>query len=269
MTINADTKIGTILKENPDALEAIVSISPRFDKLRNPLLRKIMAPRTTLAMASRVGGCSVADFFEKLQPLGFQIEQSNNSELPSTDENTPPGFLTSIRPGEMEILDVRPVIEGGKDPFTLITGKIKDLKPGQVLQLINSFEPAPLINILSKQGFEYYVEHVDHNLVYTYFYKNADAGLPDEQPVKSGQDWDAVLQQFENNLMVVDVRHLEMPQPMLTILEALDELPQDKALFVYHKRIPVFLLPELQDRQLEYRIKEISDSEVHLLIFKG
>lgn len=269
MTINADTKIGAILKENPEALEAIVSISTRFEKLRNPLLRKIMAPRTTLSMASRVGGCSVSDFFEKLQPLGFQIEQSNNSDQPSTDHNSLPGFLTSIRPGEMEILDVRPVIESGKDPFTLITGKIKDLKSGQVLQLINSFEPAPLIHILSKQGFEYYVEHVDHNLVYTYFYKNADAALPDEQDVKSGQDWEQVFQRFENNLVVIDVRHLEMPQPMLAILGALDELLPGKALFVYHKRIPVFLLPELQDRQFDYRIKEISDSEVHMIIFKG
>lgn len=60
-----------------------------------------------------------------------------------------------------------------------------------------------------------------------------------------------------------------MPLPMLTILEALENLPEDKALFVYHKRIPVFLLPELAERKFDYRIKEISDGEVHLLIFKA
>ena len=56
---------------------------------------------------------------------------------------------------------------------------------------------------------------------------------------------------------------------MLTILEALKNLPLEKALFVYHKRIPVFLLPELADRKLDYRIKEICDGEVQLLIFKA
>jgi hypothetical protein len=70
-------------------------------------------------------------------------------------------------------------------------------------------------------------------------------------------------------LITVDVRHLEMPQPMLTILAELDQLPADKALFVYHKRIPVFLLPELSDRKLDYRIQEISEGEVHLLIFNN
>jgi len=55
---------------------------------------------------------------------------------------------------------------------------------------------------------------------------------------------------------------------MHTILEALETLPAEKALFVYHKRIPVFLLPELQERNLSYRVKEISETEVHLLIYK-
>ena len=59
-----------------------------------------------------------------------------------------------------------------------------------------------------------------------------------------------------------------LPLPMLTILDELEKLPNGNALYVYHKRIPVFLLPELQERKFEYRIKEISDGEVHLLIFK-
>ena len=70
-------------------------------------------------------------------------------------------------------------------------------------------------------------------------------------------------------MQTVDVRNLEMPKPMLTILDALGHLPSETALFVYHKRIPVFLLPELKERKFDYRIKEISDGEVHLLIFKA
>jgi TusA-related sulfurtransferase len=60
-----------------------------------------------------------------------------------------------------------------------------------------------------------------------------------------------------------------MPMPMMTILEALEKLQDDQALFVYHKRIPVFLLPELSERKFDYRIKEISDGEIHLIIFKS
>ena len=76
------------------------------------------------------------------------------------------------------------------------------------------------------------------------------------------------MNRFKDKLVTIDVRALEMPLPMHTILEALNILPTDKALFVYHKRIPVFLLPELEEQQFSYRIKEISDAEVHLLIYK-
>ena len=84
----------------------------------------------------------------------------------------------------------------------------------------------------------------------------------------NASDWDEVLKRFDSKLETVDVRNLEMPLPMHTILESLNNLPEDKALFVYHKRIPVFLLPELEEQQFSYRIKEISDAEVHLLIYK-
>ena len=66
MIINANTKISKILKQNPDALEAIISINPRFEKLRNPLLRKLMAARTSIGMASKIGGFDVENFFENI-----------------------------------------------------------------------------------------------------------------------------------------------------------------------------------------------------------
>src|SRR5665213_2760982 len=75
MTINANTKIAAVLKQHPDALEAIISISPKFEKLRNPLLRKLMAGRSSISIASKMGGCSINDFFTKLKPLGFEIDR--------------------------------------------------------------------------------------------------------------------------------------------------------------------------------------------------
>jgi hypothetical protein len=56
MTINANTTIASLVKSHPDALETIVSISQKFTKLRNPLLRKLMAGRTSIALAYKLGG---------------------------------------------------------------------------------------------------------------------------------------------------------------------------------------------------------------------
>ncbi len=266
-TINADTKIATLLKESPDALEAIISISPRFNKLRNPLLRKLMAARTSINMASKVGGCTVNDFFKKLEPLGFTIDKSNVAD-DSTEQKDVPEFVQKITAADIIELDVRTEIESGKDPLNLIMKAVKPLQPGQVLKLINSFEPVPLILLLEKQGFETYTETINDNLVHTFFHKNQRIQIKEADTSKAGEGWDEMLQRFTDKMETVDVRHLEMPLPMLTILDALDKLPEEKALYVIHKRIPVFLLPELTERKFEYRIKEVGDGEVYLLIFR-
>ena len=265
--INANTKISTLLKSHPGALEAIISLSPKFNKLRNPILRKLMASRTSIAMASKVGAVSVNDFFNKLQQLGFEadrIEEQKDGII----QQPLPDFLKNAKKENITQLDVRPVIKNGKDPFNLIINTVKQLPQGGILKLINSFEPAPLIPILTRQGFDSYVETVSSTVINTYFFKKDNSGFSEPEKTSNAEDWQSKLEFYKNKLVSIDVREMEMPLPMMTILEELELLPPEKALFVYHKRIPVFLLPELKDRNFEYRINEISDGDVHLLIFK-
>jgi len=267
MTINADTKIATLLKQSPGAMEAIISINPKFEKLRNPLLRKLMAGRTSIRMASKISGSSLEEFYSKLEPLGFEINKTITGD---TNEERPtlPVFFNSLKPEQIVEFDVRAIIDAYEDPLSLIIKKVKSILPGEALKIINSFEPTPLILLLEKQGFESYVDTVDDQLVETYFYKKDNDKVAIGEAEDRKEDWDDCLQRFQNKIQTIDVRGLEMPGPMLTILDAIENLPAETALFVYHKRIPVFLLPELKDRKFDYRIKEIRDNEVHLLIFK-
>ncbi len=96
MLINEKTKIAALLKHHPDALEAIVSIAPDFKKLRNPILRKLMAGRTSISMASKVGGCSPEDFFKVLAPLGFEVDDSAVLVEDKVDNTPLPEYLTSL-----------------------------------------------------------------------------------------------------------------------------------------------------------------------------
>jgi uncharacterized protein (DUF2249 family) len=276
MVINEQTKIAALLKHHPDALETIVKLSPDFKKLRNPILRKLMAGRTSIAMASKIGGCKTEDFFKALAPLGF--ESDNTTVLPQenpVNKNAPkPEYLQRIQPDQLIGFDVRAMLAEGNDPLKQIQQKVKSLQPGQVLVIVNNFEPVPLIKLLEKQGFQTYVNFVDAETIETYFYKTVPATASKEEisvgeEVPQSEDWDAIVARYENNLVEIDVRHLEMPMPMMTILENLEVLPKEKALYVYHKRIPVFLLTELKERSFDYRIKEIRDGEVYLLIFKN
>jgi len=278
MLINERTKIAALLKHHPDALETIVTLSPDFKKLRNPVLRALMAGRTTIAMASKIGGCKPVDFFRALAPLGFEVDQSQTvAQEEAVPENNPkPEYLQNIPPDRLVNFDVRAMLAEGNDPLKSIQQRVKSLNPGEVLVIINNFEPVPLIKLLEKQGFQTYVNFIDQDTIETYFYKIAAADTSKAEEVNVGEedlstsgDWAILLRQYENKLVEVDVRHLEMPMPMMTILENLEVLPQGKALYVHHKRIPVFLLTELKEREFDYRIKEVRDGEVYLLIFKS
>lgn len=274
MLINAQTKIAALLKHHPDALEAIVALSPDFKKLRNPILRKLMAGRASISMASKMGGCTPDDFFRALAPLGFEVDGGEVVEEKPTYNTPLPEYLKALGPGQIIDFDVRAMLAQGNDPLKHIQQKVKELNPGQALLIINSFEPVPLIKLLEKQGFQSFVNHIDENTIETYFYKGNQAPVPEggatEEPTAAPKgDWENMLKQFENNFQEIDVRHLEMPMPMMAILEALETLPDEKALYVYHKRIPVFLLTELKERGFDYRINEVQDGEVYLLIFKN
>lgn len=270
MKINSQTRIGTLIKQNPESLEAIISLSPKFSKLRNPVLRKVIASRTSIAMACTIGGCTIDNFFEKLSPLGFEIDLIKKTESPKFMPVESTFNPESISPENIVETDVRPIIESGKDPLTLILSKIKELRQNQVLKIINSFEPTPLIHLLNKQGFGAKVDRIDEDVVHTFFYKISDTVTRKETAVSvtSANEWEQTLKLFADKLITIDVRNLPMPQPMHAILESLSTLPEGNALYVFHKRIPVFLLPELEQQQFNYRIKEINDGEVHLLIFK-
>lgn len=269
MVINSQTKIAALLKHHPDALEAIVALSPDFKKLRNPILRKLMAGRTNIAMASKIGGCTPEDFFERLKPLGFEADTKKVPvDEPSSEPAVLPSFIKELQETHIVSLDVREMLAGGTDPLKLIQQKVKELKDGQVLKIINTFEPTPLIKLLENQGFQSHVDVLEKDLIETYLYKIAVGGeVQLEAKADIKDDWSETLTRFGKTEQL-DVRHLEMPMPMMSILEALTKLPPDTLLFVRHKRIPVFLLTELKERNFDYRIKEINDGEVHMLIFK-
>ncbi|MGN6247794.1 MAG: DUF2249 domain-containing protein [Ginsengibacter sp.] len=267
MHINANTRIAAILKEKPSAIEAFISLNKKFEKLRNPLLRKMMAGRTSIAMASKMSGTSVDEILNKLSSVGFEIDKSASGEN-ETIIQMEPEFLSNLKSEDIIELDVRPIIDSGDDPLKLIVQTVKKVRKGQALKIINTFEPAPLITLLKKQGFESWVDYKNEQLIETYFYKKREVSEETSEPEEKA-DWDKYIGKYKNKTATIDVRDLEMPQPMLTILDSLDRLPFGNALFVYHKRIPVFLLPELKGRKFDYRIKEVSDREVHLLIFRN
>jgi uncharacterized protein (DUF2249 family) len=270
MTINSQTRISTILRKSPLSLYAIVKLSPKFSKLRNPVLRKIMAPRVSIAQAAKIGGCTPQHFFDLLKPLGFVADDNSSEKVNTIYNNEKPNWIINADNSQIKLLDVRPILENKQDPLNHILDAVKMLHADEILCILNSFEPTPLINLLRKKRLLYHVEKMQEEEVFTYFKKQNNCAENElEIPVKKpGENSFDLAINLNDNIFEIDVRELEMPQPMLTILQNLETLPQGFALLVNHKRVPVYLLPELEERGFQYHIKEISEGDIKLLIHR-
>jgi len=54
---------------------------------------------------------------------------------------------------KFKVLDVRPYLAKGEEPFPLIRARVDALKPGQGVTVVAPFMPAPLIEALKGEGF--------------------------------------------------------------------------------------------------------------------
>jgi uncharacterized protein (DUF2249 family) len=270
MKISEKTKISQLIKQNSQSTEVIAGINKHFNKLRNPVLRKLLAPRVSIAEAAKIGGSTVEVFLAKLKEIGFEIDNTKYTKMEEQAE-TNASKMGNIDINKLVTIDVRPTIEAGNDPFKTLMDATKKLPDDGVLLVINSFEPLPLINNLRDKGFGHQTERHQAGVVHTYFFKSKNAGKLELQQMEQPDvdDFELTVSEFGENMKIIDVRDLEMPEPMVTILKEIENLPEGHALYVHHKRVPQFLLPELKNRNFNILSQEEDENNVKLLIYKN
>ncbi len=268
MIINSKTKISNIIKYDKKVIDVIASVNKHFKKLKNPILCKMFASRVNVGDAARIGGITTEEFLEVLEHNGYSVEYSKKNNNEQHDINN--RVIIMDKKNVVE-LDVRPILAGGTDPFDKIMTTLKTLEDNQTLLVINTFEPVPLLNLLKKKGYGYMVERPKPSIVYAYIYKNDSEkteGVKTNVTTESLSDFESVAKKFEGKMQEIDVRDLEMPMPMVSILETIEKLGKDEALYVHHKKLPRFLLPELETRGFKLVKKEIGEGNLKLIIFK-
>jgi uncharacterized protein (DUF2249 family) len=263
MNISEDTKISALIKFNPKSIDVIASINNHFEKLRNPVLRKILASRVSIKDAAKIGGCSIDVFFEKLSQIGFVREEKTAGGLSGSAVSSDHSFSY---PAPKLTLDVRDDLASDKDPFLKILAALNGLHAGECLLVINSFEPTPLIRILTEKNYTCSVKN-ESGAVLTYITKTEHSKPVLAKKEVLEDNFSLKKAEYQNRIRVLDVRHLEMPGPMISILNTLETLPDDHALFVRHRKVPHLLLPELERLGVNILIKEVSEQNVELLIY--
>ncbi len=158
------------------------------------------------------------------------------------------------------LLDVRADIQAGNEPCSRIMAFAKQLNEGDTLQLIAPFEPVPLYEVLGREGFVHEARDLGGGDWEVRFTRNPQAEiaqLPLERAGASSGGCGCGCSAPE--VIELDVRRLEPPQPMMRVLELLGTLPDDTTLRARTDRQPLHLLDQLAARGFDADSKEHPD----------
>jgi uncharacterized protein (DUF2249 family) len=156
-------------------------------------------------------------------------------------------------------LDVREDIRRDQEPFAKIMATVKALGAEQVLVLRSPFEPVPLLAALGKRGFAHWIEQSAPDDWTVWFYREPSAAENAVQVATVGAPAD-------RDTVVVDVRGLEPPEPMVRVLGRLDMLRPGQRLVVLHERRPMLLYPQLDERGFAHETDEPEPGVVRIVV---
>ncbi len=142
-------------------------------------------------------------------------------------------------------LDVRDEIRAGIEPFTKIMTAVEALEPGQNLRLLAPFKPVPLLSLLARRGFTHSDQLLNQGEWEVIFTRTQM--LEPEEPTARFLS-EARASALVTKPVTVDARGLEPPQPLVTILEALTQLPAGAQMRALTDRRPMHLYSQLTER---------------------
>jgi len=268
--IGPDDRVATVLAHDARLLDVLVAASPTFEKLRNPLARKTMARLVTVAQAARIAGIDAGELVARLNAaLGVSVPEGASAPAapsPAPPQAAVPPELVAIPHDRIVDLDVRDDLRAGREPLRRILDTVRALPPDAVLRLRATFEPVPLYAVLAKQGLAHHTERLGDEDWRVWFHRgltHMPAEPRDRVPTPTAGDA-AVAE--DDDVVVLDVRDLEPPEPMERTLEALATLAPGKTLVQLNVRVPQFLLPRLEERGFTYEIRQQSADLVRLFI---
>jgi hypothetical protein len=155
INISPKTKVGELLDNFPKLEAVLMEMSPAFEKLKNPVLRKTVAKVATLQQIAAVGGLKVDDIVNRLRKEAGQSEGSQGSEDSDFYSVVPPDWFDTVK--IVKNFDAAPIINAGESPMNEILMETKGLTSGQIFELKTPFIPVPIIDMLKAKGFKVYI----------------------------------------------------------------------------------------------------------------
>lgn len=267
--IRASDTVAAVLRRDRALLEVFAGLAPAFERLRDPGVGRVMSRLLTVGQAARMAGLDGDELIGRLNAALEGREPTRMEEAAMTGRTTEPApaagmpaALQGIAADRIVHADVREDLRAGREPFSRIMAALQQVPAGGALVVRAIFEPVPLYAVLGRQGFEHYTERLEADDWRVWFYPAA-AAAPGEVGVSGAGE---AAPGEDPNVVVLDVRNLEPPEPMVRTLAALEELPPGGTLVQLNVRVPQFLLPRLEERGFAYEIREQGPDLVRVFI---
>jgi uncharacterized protein (DUF2249 family) len=322
--IRKTDRVSTVLGGDESLIDVFIALSPAFERLRNPAMRKVMSRLVTVEQAAKMAGVNADVLVARLNTPGAAAvpdagaEHVQRTAAPSATAAGSPVTAMAASPvkaaaGDATVmapvtavaatavvptaagpalravpddaiveLDVREDLRNGQEPFSRIMAARGRVPVGGALRIRAIFEPVPLYAVMEKQGFAHHTEqHAPDDWSVWFYPAVAAPSVGDDDAASSSAAAhsaraatddatdDASDDASDDGVVVLDVRDLEPPEPMVRTLAALAELPPGGTLVQLNVRVPQFLLPQLEERGFTYEIREQSPELVRLFITRN
>lgn len=176
-------------------------------------------------------------------------------------------------------LDVREQLRNKLEPFQLIMDAVKTLGQDDIFVLHATFKPTPLLGFLKMKGYAsksvQQQEDKDHWIT-TFVNKKNKQWLEESDDDSGARSSEASRERKRKepdcdgpNVIELDNRGLEPPQPMVRTLAALDRSRPGDVVKIHNDRVPVFLIEELNSLGCSFTVEDQPDGSAKVTITKA
>lgn len=169
--IDPSVTVHALLEAYPELEDVLIGLAPPFKKLRNPLLRRSVAKVATIKHIASVGGIPLDELIARIRQAVGQPASTESYEDQGYFGEQPEWFSADR---VALSLDEDKVEDKDKMTLVIILKAAKNVRKGQVIELVTSFLPAPGIDIMKAKGYSVWTRKEGPDLIKSYFLKNTD-----------------------------------------------------------------------------------------------
>jgi uncharacterized protein (DUF2249 family) len=271
MVITRTDRVATVIARDEALIDVFVSLSPAFERLRNAAMRRVMARLVTVEQAARMAGVDAEELVTRLNAhgaaaAGMMSHARRETNAMTADTGARPASLAAIAADAIVELDVRAGLRAGHEPFSQIMAALRQVPAGGALCVRAIFEPVPLYSVMKRQGLEHWTENLAEDDWRVWFYPPLEVPTEGRDAAAIRPPADAAAADAGDDVIILDVRGFEPPEPMVRTLAALERLPAGATLVQINVRVPQFLLPMLEERGFTYHVREQGPDLVRVFI---